>query len=64
MNDQAAPTRPVVVVLPAEIDVTNSDEVHQQLVAALSPGVGTVVAGPHVDDLLRLLGRARAHGRS
>lgn len=44
MNDQAAQTAPVVVVLPAEIDVTNSDEVHQQLVEALSPGVSTVVA--------------------
>lgn len=44
MNDQAAQMVPVVVVLPAEIDVTNSDEVHQQLITALSPGVSTVVA--------------------
>jgi anti-sigma B factor antagonist len=44
MNDQAAQTMPVVVVLPPEIDVTNSDEVHQQLIGALSRGVGTVVA--------------------
>jgi anti-sigma B factor antagonist len=44
MNDQAARTMPVVVVLPTEIDVTNSEEVYQQLVAALSPGVRTVIA--------------------
>jgi anti-sigma B factor antagonist len=35
---------PVVVELPAEIDVTNSEQVYQQLVAVLRPGVGTVVA--------------------
>jgi anti-sigma B factor antagonist len=44
MNDHPAQTVPVVVVLPAEIDVTNADEVHQQLIAALSPGVATVIA--------------------
>jgi anti-sigma B factor antagonist len=44
MSDQAAQIMPVVVVLPAEIDITNSDEVHQQLTAALSPGVDTVIA--------------------
>src|ERR1700753_4425383 len=44
MNDQAARIMPVVVVLPTEIDVTNSEEVYQQLVAALSPGVRTVIA--------------------
>ena len=43
MNDQAG-IKPVVVVLPTEIDVTNSDGVYQQLVAALAPGVGTVIA--------------------
>jgi anti-sigma B factor antagonist len=32
------------VVLPAEIDVTNSELVHDKLVAALTPGVGVVVA--------------------
>jgi anti-sigma B factor antagonist len=35
---------PVVVELPAEIDVTNSEQVYQQLVGALTPGVGTVIA--------------------
>jgi anti-sigma B factor antagonist len=44
MSDQAAQMLPSVVVLPAEIDVTNSDEVYEQLTAALSPGVGTVIA--------------------
>jgi anti-sigma B factor antagonist len=44
MNDQAERTMPVVVVLPAEIDVTNSELVHDKLVAALTPGVGVVIA--------------------
>jgi anti-anti-sigma factor len=44
MNDQAAPVTPVVVVLPAEIDVTNSRQVYDQLVGVLAPGVGTVIA--------------------
>lgn len=44
MSDQAAQVMPVVVELPAEIDVTNSEQVYQQLVAVLRPGVGTVVA--------------------
>ena len=44
MNDQAARVMPVVVVLPAEIDVTNSGQVYEQLAAVLSPGVDAVVA--------------------
>jgi anti-sigma B factor antagonist len=44
MNDQAAQIKPVVVVLPAEIDVTNSEQVYEQLVAVLAPGVETVIA--------------------
>ena len=44
MSDQAAQTTPVVVVLPAEIDVTNSELVHDRLVAALAPDVGVVIA--------------------
>ncbi len=43
MNDRAA-VKPVVVVLPTEIDVTNSDGVYEQLIAVLAPGVGTVIA--------------------
>jgi anti-sigma B factor antagonist len=44
MSDQAAQIMPVVVVLPAEIDVTNSEQVHDLLVAALAPGVDVVIA--------------------
>lgn len=44
MNDQTAQTMPVVVVLPVEIDVTNSQQVHDQIVEALAPGVGVVIA--------------------
>lgn len=44
MNDHAAQIVPVVVVLPAEIDVTNSEEVYEQLVAVFAPGVSTVIA--------------------
>jgi anti-sigma B factor antagonist len=44
MSDQAAQVRPVVVVLPGEIDVTNSGEVLQQLTGALSPAAGLVIA--------------------
>ena len=43
MSDHTAQTMPVVV-LPAEIDVTNSEQVYEQLLAALVPGVGTLVA--------------------
>lgn len=35
---------PVIIVLPAEIDVTNSDQVLAQLAAALAPGVSLVIA--------------------
>lgn len=44
MSDQAAQAMPVVVRLPAEIDVTNSGQVYDQLVAAAAPGVGLVIA--------------------
>ena len=43
MDDQAQ-TAPIVVELPAEIDVTNSAQVHEQLVAACAPGVRVVIA--------------------
>ena len=43
-DDQVARGVPVVVALPVEIDVTNCDQVHDQLIAALEPGVGIVVA--------------------
>ena len=44
MSDHAAQVMPVVVELPAEIDVTNSEQVYQQLVAVLAPNITTVVA--------------------
>jgi anti-sigma B factor antagonist len=44
MNDQTAQTMPIVVVLPVEIDVTNSQQVHDQLVAALAPNADVVIA--------------------
>jgi anti-sigma B factor antagonist len=44
MSDQAAQAKPAVVALPVEVDVTNSEQVYEQLVAALAPGVNTVVA--------------------
>jgi anti-sigma B factor antagonist len=44
MSDQAAQIKPVVVLLPAEIDVTNSEQIHDQLVAALAPGVEVAIA--------------------
>jgi len=44
MDDQAAPTVPVVVGLPAEIDVTNCQQVYEELITALTPGVATMIA--------------------
>jgi anti-sigma B factor antagonist len=44
MNDKTAQAVPVVVVLPEEIDVTNSGQVYERLVEALTPGVDAVVA--------------------
>lgn len=44
MNDQTAQAVPVVVVLPEEIDVTNSGQVYERLIDVLRPGVDTVVA--------------------
>lgn len=43
MGDQVTEAVPVVVVLPAEIDVTNSEVAFGLLFAALAPGVGLVV---------------------
>ncbi|HXL96553.1 MAG TPA: STAS domain-containing protein [Streptosporangiaceae bacterium] len=44
MGEQVAETTPVIVVLPAEIDVTNCDQVVARLTAALTPGVSLVIA--------------------
>ena len=44
MNDHKAEIGPVVVALPPEIDVTNSDAVYRDLMAVLTPGVHAVIA--------------------
>lgn len=71
MDDQAARTTPVVVVLPAEIDVTNSDQVHEQLIEACAPGVAVVIAdltstrfcdSSGVHAIMRAYERAAARG--
>jgi anti-sigma B factor antagonist len=42
--DAERPAGPVVVALPAEIDISNSGKVATQLHAAIAPGAGVVVA--------------------
>jgi anti-sigma B factor antagonist len=44
MSEQVAEAMPVIVVLPTEIDVTNSEEVLHKLSAALAPGVTLLIA--------------------
>jgi anti-sigma B factor antagonist len=44
MSDQASQVMPVIVTLPAEIDVTNSEQVYEQLAKAIAPGVDVVIA--------------------
>jgi anti-sigma B factor antagonist len=44
MDDQTAQAVPVVVGLPAEIDVTNSEQVYDQLVEVFTPDVSIVIA--------------------
>jgi anti-sigma B factor antagonist len=44
MSEQVSQASPAIVVLPAEIDVTNSAQVLAQLAAALTPGVPLVIA--------------------
>ncbi len=44
MRDHERPTLPVIVPLPAEIDIANAEEVGAQLRAAFAPGVTVVVA--------------------
>jgi anti-sigma B factor antagonist len=44
MGEQVAEATPVIVVLPAEIDVTNAAQVLAKLAAALAPGVSLVIA--------------------
>jgi anti-sigma B factor antagonist len=44
MGEQVAEATPVIVVLPAEIDVTNAGEVLTRLATAITPGVHLVIA--------------------
>jgi anti-sigma B factor antagonist len=44
MGEQVAEATPVIVVLPAEIDVINAGDVLTKLAAALTPGVSLVIA--------------------
>jgi anti-anti-sigma factor len=44
MSDQPEQVMPVVVVLAAEIDVTNSDEAYRQLATAVAQGAPVVIA--------------------
>jgi anti-sigma B factor antagonist len=44
MRDHERLNRPVIVPLPAEIDIVNSEDVGEQLSAAFTPGVTVVIA--------------------
>jgi anti-sigma B factor antagonist len=44
MGEQVAEATPVIVVLPAEIDVTNAGQVLAKLAAAFTDGVSLVIA--------------------
>ena len=50
MRDHEGLNRPVIVPLPAEIDMANAEDVGEQLCAAFVPGVTVVIAdlGPTV----------------
>ena len=44
MHDQLPPPAPVIVIMPAEIDLTNQDRAYDQLYAALASGADVVIA--------------------
>ena len=44
MSDQLTGSRPVIVALPAEIDLSNAEQVYDQLAAALASGAAVVIA--------------------
>src|SRR5947208_14024930 len=44
MSDQLTGSRPVIVVLPAEIDLSNAEQVYDHLSAALASGAAVVIA--------------------
>jgi anti-anti-sigma factor len=43
-HETRAWTRPVVVTLPAEVDISNAEGIGEELCAAFAPGVRTVIA--------------------
>lgn len=44
MSDQLTGSRPVIVTLPAEIDLSNAEQVYDQLSATLASGAAVVIA--------------------
>ena len=44
MSDQLTSSTPVIVALPAEIDLSNAEQVYDQLTAALAGGAAVVIA--------------------
>ena len=44
MSDQLTGSRAVIVALPAEVDLSNADQVYDRLVAALASGAAVVIA--------------------
>jgi anti-sigma B factor antagonist len=44
MSEQRTGSTPVIVALPAEIDLSNAEQVYDQLSAALTSGAATVIA--------------------
>ena len=44
MRDQLPPRAPVIVTMPAEIDLTNQDQAYDQLCAAFASGADIVIA--------------------
>jgi anti-sigma B factor antagonist len=69
MGDQVTEATPVIVVLPAEIDVTNAGQVLDELASALAPGVSLVIADMTSTVFcdtsgVRALAHAHAHARA
>jgi anti-sigma B factor antagonist len=44
MRDPQRLTQPVVITLPAEIDISNADRIGEELCAAFAPGIRAVIA--------------------
>lgn len=69
-NEKPLPTTgasPVVITLPAEIDISNADAVGQELTEAFAPGVRLVIAdlsGTEYCDSSGLRNLARAHAKA